>query len=572
MQAWRKVGRAKGPLPAIGRAQNDRQMRQILPRTGLPRPEITHGTLNLIVAGYVLLALNHGFWSRLLAQLPGGDSRSLIFGLGVFALTMLLLELLGPGRLQKPVAAALILIAAGAGYYERTFGVLIDREMMRNIFETNFAESSQLVTPRMVVTLLLTGALPAALVFWPRVRRVGALHQLWRWPLGVALCFAVMAGAMFSHYKDYAAMLREKHEVMGAYQPGATLVAGMRYAKEQWKTADPVAAPYGGDAVAGPRLARAEKPVLLVLFVGETARAQNFGLNGSARDTTPDLAKRGVIAFTETISCGTSTAVSVPCMFSGLGKAAYSREAALGRENLVDVLTHAGVQVEWWDNNAGDQNVAKRIGWDRVDRAISPDACAGECTDEALLPVIEKAAAGVERNTVLVLHMIGSHGPAYYLRYPEARAAFTPDCRSTQFSDCSAQEIVNAYDNSIRETDFVLSRAIDILSGSDRVIPAMLYLSDHGESLGENGLYLHAAPAFIAPQEQTRVPFVLWLDQRFTAAMGIATDCLRAKTGEKTSHDNLFSTVLGLMDIRTGVRDRALDLTGDCHANERETM
>ena len=529
------------------------------------RPRIGHTTLNLAVAAYVMFALNQGFWNRLFTQFPLSDSRSWMFGSAIFALTMLLLELLGPGPLQKPVAAVVIVIAASAGYYERTFGILIDREMVRNIFETNAAESAQLITPRMILTIGLTGLLPALLVFWPRIRRVAPLHQLWRWPLGVCVSLAVFVAALFSHYKDYSAMLRERDEVMAAYQPGASLVAGIRYAREQWKSADPVATAYGRDALPGPRLAAAEKPVLLVLFVGETARAQNFGLNGYERDTTPELAKRDVIAFTQTTSCGTSTAVSVPCMFSGLGQAGYSRAAFLGRENLVDVLEHAGIEVDWVNNNAGDQNVAKRIGWRQLDATLAPDACTPECRDEAFLPVIERTLATITGNTVLVLHMIGSHGPAYFQRYPEARAAFTPDCRSVQFSDCTAAEIVSAYDNTIRETDFVLARTIDMLAASERVIPAMLYMSDHGESLGENGLYLHAAPGFMAPPEQTRVPFVLWLDPRFSAAMALQPDCLKALADQPGSQDNLFATVLGLMDVTTTVRDPALDLTATCH-------
>ena len=333
-----------------------------------------------------------------------------------------------------------------------------------------------------------------------------------------------------------------------------------------------MATAYGRDVQPGKRLAAASKPVLLVLFVGETARAQNFGLNGYARDTTPGLAARDVIAFTQTSSCGTSTAVSVPCMFSGLGKAGYSRVAALGRENLLDILAHAGLRVDWWDNNTGDQNVAKRIGWSRIDKTLAPEACAVECTDEALLPVIAQTAATMTQDTVLVLHMIGSHGPAYHMRYPAARAGFQPDCQTAQFADCTAAEIINAYDNTILETDHVLSQTIDILSASDRVIPAMVYMSDHGESLGEAGLYLHAAPGFMAPAEQTRVPFVLWMDPDFSAALALDPACLRDRAAAPTSHDNLFPTILGLLDLHTSTRDPALDLTEGCRLPAQTAM
>jgi lipid A ethanolaminephosphotransferase len=534
----------------------------------LARPTLPHSMLNLIVATYIMAVLNGGFWSRSFDIFDPSPVQPLLFGIGIWGLTVLLLELLGPARLQKPVAAALILIAASASYYERTFGVLIDREMVRNVFETTVTESRHLMTLSAVTQILLTGVLPAVLVFVPRIRRVRPLHQLWRWPLGVGLSFALLLGALFADFKAFSAVLRERKDLMGAYQPGAALEATYRYAKEQWRTADPVARPIATDAIAGPLLAAAPKPVLLVIYAGETARAQNFGLNGYARDTTPGLRARDVINFSDTTACGTSTAVSLPCMFSALPQAEYSRAAFLGQENLADVLTRAGLDTRWIDNNTGDQRIAARTGWAQVDATLAPEACAIECTDDAFLPVIAQTLAAIDRNTVLVLHMIGSHGPAYHLRYPHGRAVFQPDCQTAEFSDCTIPEIVNAYDNTIVQTDRVLSQTIDLLAASNRVLPAMLFLSDHGESLGEDGLYLHAAPRFMAPEVQTKVPFVMWLAPSFRDAMQIDDACLRALSDTPVSHDNLFHSVLGLLDISTTARDPALDLTAGCRTAE----
>ncbi|WP_323036764.1 phosphoethanolamine transferase [Pararhodobacter sp.] len=228
------------------------------------------------------------------------------------------------------------------------------------------------------------------------------------------------------------------------------------------------------------------------------------------------------------------------------------------------MLSHAGLNVEWHDNNTGDQRIASRTGWARIDETLTPEACAVECTDEAFLPLIEDRLATITQNTVLVLHMIGSHGPAYYLRYPAERAQFQPTCETSQFSDCTVDQIVNAYDNSILETDFVLSRAIDLMEASDRVLPAMIYISDHGESLGEDGLYLHAAPLFMAPDVQTRVPFMMWLDEDFRTALSLDRSCLSAAARQPVSHDNLFHSVLGLLDVTTQAQDSALDLTHGC--------
>lgn len=530
----------------------------------LPRPTLGHTFLNLLVSAYVLAMLNTGFWARVSDVFPEMRVQQVLFGAAMFGLTMLTLELFGPWRLQRPVAAVLILISASAQYFEQNFGVLIDRDMVRNVMETTVTESQHLVTLSAILWIGLTGVLPAALVFWPKIRRVGRWHHLWRWPLGVALSFALLLGGIFSEFKAFSAALREHKEIMASYQPEATLVAVLRYGREQWKSAAPVAQALGTDAKAGPLLTAAKKPTLLVLFVGETARAQNWGLNGYAHDTTPGLAARGVINFSDVTACGTSTAVSLPCMFSRLPASKYSREGFLSEENLLDVLSHAGFSVEWHDNNTGDQLIATRTGWDKVDATLAPEACEGECTDEVFLPLIREKLATITTNTVLVLHMIGSHGPAYHLRYPPERARFQPECATAVFADCTVEQIVNAYDNTILQTDYVLSQTIDLLSASDRVLPGMVYLSDHGESLGEDGLYLHAAPKFMAPDVQTKVPMVMWLAPSFEESLGLDAACLRAAGSRPVSHDNFFHSVLGLLDIDTSVRDPAMDIATPC--------
>lgn len=533
------------------------------------RPEITPLALNLAVASWIMAVNNAGFWSAA-GRLFGGAPGDLVgIGAAIWAVTFVTLSAISLPWLHRPLAALLLVVSAAASWYQQSLGVLIDREMVRNIMQTTVTESRHLITADYLLAVTLKGVLPALAIFWPRLVRRSLGGLLWRWPLGLALGFALTVGCLLTDFKAYAAVLRENKEMMGAYQPGATIAAVFRYAKEQLRDGHVAVHPLGRDAAKGPLLAAAAKPVLLVLFVGETARAQNFGLNGYARDTTPELRARGVINYPDTTACGTSTAVSVPCMFSPFAAADYSRRKFLGSENLLDVLGHAGMKVEWWDNNTGDQTVARRLGWNRVEAALAPAACAaGECTDDALLAVIDRTIRGMTEDTVLVLHMIGSHGPAYFLRYPQARARFAPDCRTAQFSACTAEEIVNAYDNSILQTDRVVAAAIDRAEAAPGILPAVLFLSDHGESLGEGGLYLHAAPRFMAPEVQTRVPFVLWLSDRFARAMAIDPACLATNATRPTSQDNLFHTVLGLLDIRTGARAPGLDLAGACRTTE----
>jgi len=530
----------------------------------LTRPVISHSLLNLLISLYILALLNRGFWRSAIDIFGDQPVQFALFSAVILALTLLTLEIFAPWRLQKPMAALLIVMAAAASYYEQAFGVLIDREMVRNVFATTTAESRHLITVGAVRTIALTGLLPAALVFWPQVQRLGVLHQLWRWPLGVALCAAVVVGGLFADARTFSSVLRERQEMMAAYQPGATLAALVRYAKQQINSGEIVLQPIAADAVRGPFLAAADRPLLVVMFVGETARAQNFGLNGYARQTTPGLAERDVINFPDVSACGTSTAVSVPCLFSPFSQADYSRDAFLSHENLLDVLTRAGFAVRWVDNNTGDQRVATRTGWGVVDATLDSAACAIECTDAVFLPLIEQTLATITQDTVLVLHMIGNHGPSYYLRYAPGDAIFSPDCQSAEFARCTPEEIVNAYDNAIAQTDRVLSATIDLLAGSERALTAMLFVSDHGESLGEGGMYLHAAPMFMAPETQTQVPMVLWLDPAFQAGLGLDGACLQAAAQRPTSHDTVFHSILGLVDVTTTARDPALDLPGAC--------
>lgn len=530
----------------------------------LPRPVIRHTLLNLLISLYILALLNQGFWNRVIAIFGDRPVQFVLFSGVILALTMLMLEVFAPWRLQKPVAAVLIVMASAANYYQQAFGVLIDREMVRNVFETTVTESRHLMTLGAVEAIGLTGVLPASLVFWPRVRRPGLPHQLWRWPLGVGLSAALVVSGLFADARTFSAVLREQQEMMAAYQPGATLAALVRYARQQINAGGIVVQPVATDAARGPFLAAAERPVLLVMFLGETARAQNWGLNGYSRQTTPGLAEREVINFPDVSACGTSTAVSVPCLFSPLSQDTYSRNGFLGRENMLDVLARAGFAVRWVDNNTGDQLVAARTGREMVDPALDPAACAVECTDDAFLPLIEQTLATITQDTVLVLHMIGNHGPSYYLRYAPEDAVFTPDCQNAEFARCTNAEIINAYDNAIAQTDRVLSATIDMLAGSDRALTAMLFFSDHGESLGEGGMYLHAAPLFMAPETQTRVPMVLWMDPAFQTGLGLDSDCLRAAALRPASHDNLFHSVLGLVDVTTTARDPALDWPGTC--------
>lgn len=531
-------------------------------RSRLWRPTVSPAMLNIAVALFIMAVDNRTFWQRGHAIFDESVPSLMMFGGAVWALTLFLLTLFGFRWALKPVAIFALLLSAVTSYFMDTLGVMIDRDMIQNTMTTTVNESRHLMTPDFMLHVLLWGLVPAAIVLWIRIRPSRFGRDLLGWAGMSVASLALVAGLVAINFKTFSAVLRERKELIGSYQPGAPLGGAVQYADMMMKTRDVTVTPLGLDAVKGPLLLGAGKPVLTVLVVGETARAQNFGLDGYARDTTPELAARDVINFPDVSSCGTATAVSMPCMFSALGRKRYSYERGIGSENLLDVLSHAGVKVKWWDNNTGDKGIADRVDSAAVAKLVPP--CDGECTDEVFLDLVRREMADMTEDTVLVLHQIGSHGPAYHLRYPKDREHFTPACHSAEFAKCTGDEIINGYDNSILYTDHVLASTIDLLAGQDRVIPALLYVSDHGESLGENGLYLHGAPYFMAPATQTHVPMVLWLSQAYIAAFGTDTSCLRTEAAQPASHDNLFSSVLGLMNISTSAKGVGADLISGC--------
>jgi lipid A ethanolaminephosphotransferase len=528
------------------------------------RPSLSPLVLNLLVATYLLAVCNATFWGHLRRIFEGQMGAGVVFAVAVWALMLLVISALAVRWLQKPVLVALLMTAGITSYYVDVLGVVVDRDMIQNAMTTTFAESKHLITLQFVTHVLLYGVLPSALVLWVRIRRASVVRGLVGTVLVTVLSAALLVGLLFTNYKSYSAALRGNRELMASVQPLAPINGAYRYARMMLKSTQIVVQPTGRDAKPGPYLAKATKPVLMVIVAGETARAQNWSLGGYARETNPELKTRDIVYYPQATSCGTATATSLPCMFSPLTRADYSYEGGLGNENLLDVLAHAGFDVEWWDNNTGDKNIADRVSSRFMKPEDGPEFCFPECIDGVFLKDLQAKADTITKNTAIVLHQIGSHGPSYWLRYPADREPFTPACKTPELTKCSSEEIVNAYDNTIAYTDHFLAQVIDLLDASDRVIPAMYYVSDHGESLGENGLYLHGTPYFMAPEVQTHVPMVLWLSQRFREGLGLDLGCLKANAGNPVSHDDMFSTVLGMVDVTTAARDPALDLAGAC--------
>lgn len=533
------------------------------------RPVLTLEQLALAVSIYFATFCNATFFRAVADTGALAGARGALFAACLFvaiaAVNQFMLCLVLSRRLAKPFLTLLLLATSLAVHFMGAYTIYLDADMLRSILLTDGKESSELIRWSLAGPVLLFGVLPSIAVWRVRIRprpfaRAALVRSLW-----LAASLAVAAAAALVSFKDLSALMRNHKPVRYLVTPANYLVSLANVAVDAGATIHRTRETVGADARLGPR-ADGARPRLLVLVVGETVRAQNWGLDGYARQTTPRLAARDdVINFRDATACGSSTEVSLPCMFSPYGRRHYDADRIKHSDSLLHVLERAGVTTLWRDNQTGCKGVCAGLAFESFEHASDPASCDDErCLDEILLRDLHGAVSAHAGDVVVVLHQLGNHGPAYYRRYPDTLRRFTPACETPELGQCSRDEVVNAYDNAVLATDDFLARTIDLLAGWEGRDTALLYLSDHGESLGENGLYLHGVPYAIAPETQLRIPMLAWFSPGFAASRGIDTACARQRATQPASHDNLFPTVLGLMDVDTRARDATLDLFASC--------
>lgn len=528
------------------------------------RPNVSAEFLILAGSLYFVLFGNAVFWK---AAVPDPTQWTWVLSLFllVSAIHGIWLSVLLWRRTARVVLTALILISALAGHYMAAYGIYIDADMVRNVLNTDWHEATDLVGLDALWPVMLS--LPAIVVVWRvRVRRRSWKRALLdRLGLLLAMVLIGVVGVLPS-LQPLTSFLRTQREVRYLVTPANVLVSLAKIVSEEPPGRPLIQLPIGEDAVQSPS-ATMRKPRLLVLVIGETVRAANWGLNGYVRQTTPELARRNVLNFPHVTACGSSTEVSLPCMFSPFGRENYDEKAVRGHQSLLHVLQRAGVSVLWRDNQSGCKGVCSGLPVEDMQARTDPALCPGRrCYDGILLEGLAEAAERHPGDQVIVLHMLGNHGPNYFERYPSEYRRYTPVCETSDLGRCSREQIVNAYDNAMFYTDQVLAGAIDRLETLTGYDAALLYVSDHGESLGEKGLYLHGMPYAIAPAEQLHVPMVVWFSDGWRRSAGLNAACLRRLTTAPYSHDNLFHTVLGLTDVNTALYRPDYDLFLTCRA------
>jgi lipid A ethanolaminephosphotransferase len=478
---------------------------------------------------------------------------------------VLLFTLLSSKYTTKPILIIAFLVSSFTAYFMDTYHVVIDDSMIRNSMQTNLSESSDLFSLKLVIYVVLLGLLPSYLIYKTKIDYKSFKNEVFSKIKTIILSLILIIIIVFSFSKFYTSFFREHKPLRYHVNPIYWIYSIGKYINTTFNSGPIIVKTIGDDAKIKEEVKHdeVEKTELIIMVVGEAARANRFSLNGYEKETNPLLKKEEITNFSNMYSCGTSTAESVPCMFSIFDKADYDYKKGISTENVLDVLKHTKyVNVLWRDNNSDSKGNALRVDFEDFRTSKTNTICEedGECRDEGMLVGLDEYIKKHKGEDILiVLHQMGNHGPAYYKRYPKEFEKFTPICKSNQLEECTQEEVSNAYDNAILYTDYFLSKVINFLKPySNDYETAMVYMSDHGESLGENGIYLHGLPYFMAPDEQKHIGALMWFDGDIKNE--IDTVKLNTYKNNSFSQDNLFHTLLGLFEVETQVYKKEMDI------------
>ena len=538
------------------------------------RQGISSNRFIILSALFFTLFQNTFFFTKVWSLINSDSWGDLLFSLSLpitlFLLLNVIFSLLLLPYLRKPILILFLLVGAAINYFMYNFNIVIDRDMIENALETNAHESIDLITLKMGLWLLFLGILPAILVVMVKVKPAKSIVKaLFFRILNIVLSLLVVFLIAALFYKDYASFFRNNKNILKDLVPSNVVSAVVKLVNERIDANRPFV-DIGLDAKKGTAIQNQPKKTLTIFVVGETARAENFSLSGYARDTNPRLsARKDVIYFDNVSSCGTATAVSVPCMFSNMTRQNYSASTARHQAGALDILSHANVNVLWRENDGGCKGVCDRVEYIDMTKQNLTEFCQdGYCYDDVLLDQLEHNIEQNDDDKLIVLHQMGSHGPSYHQRYHANERKFTPTCDTNSIQDCDTELLVNTYDNTIVKTDLLLDDTIKLLEKyQDKFAVVLVYVSDHGESLGENGLYLHGTPYAIAPSQQTHVPMLMWMSKDYQAYNKIDMACLQKNAkSDAYSHDNIFHTLLGIFDIQTEEYQPNLDVLNQCRS------
>lgn len=540
-------------------------------------------TFVALVSVYHATFLNMVFYKQVLQHLTLDNAQNNLFfmtmPLVIFCVVFTLINLFYFRVAIKIISIILVLIGAQVSYFMLKFGIVIDRSMVNNLLLTNQAEALSYFNLSLVLNFVLLGLIPAILLFFIKIKKPNYWFPYFiKRIANIVMSLVVLCVIATFFYQMYATFMRNNNLLHKYIIPYNYIAAS--YSKYKHSRDNNLPHISIGDDVKQIKENENEKPILFVVIVGETARAQNFSLNGYAKKTNPLLEKyTDLINFTDASSCGTYTAHSVPCMFSNMARREYSESKASRSDNLLDILVKAGVNVTWYDNNSSCQGAcSERVNYIKSTNEFVKNKSkwclsSGTCYDDILVDEFDKKVNQLlsnynsnKQDNLILLHMMGSHGPTYYQRYPKQFEVFKPTCDTNEINHCNHEQLVNTYDNTLVYTDYIIDTLISKLTSLEKEYNVgLIYLSDHGESLGENGVYLHSLPYSFAPEVQTKIPFMLWLSPNLKNILKVNESCLKSDAqSQPYSQDNLFHTILSTFELSTNEYQSNLDIYANC--------
>lgn len=490
-----------------------------------------------ILSAYTLIAFNIPFFKEVFSRIADNWNGAwiaasmiiIMFVLNYFIYYILLYL----GRIVGKCIIAFTLIGnAACLYFMNTYNALIDRSMMGNVFGTHFSEASSFFSWTMIWYIIILGVLPCIWLFMRKINYGSILRFLANFAISLILLVGVLIGN-----KQNVLWIDYNATVLGSkIMPWSYIINSVRY-YNYWKLMNQPEIKLPDAEIV------TDSKDIFVLIIGESARSENFSLYGYSRETNPLLAKDSVTVLNATAS-DTYTREAVKAILSYKpGEELY--------ELLPNYLQRNGVDVIWRTNNWGHPplHLTKNYGKGDLKKRF-PEADSGY--DGILFHGLKEDIMASDSTKIFVgIHTYTSHGPEYYSNVPKEHKKFLPECRTVELSNASSSELINAYDNTILYTDYLVHSVIETLKNDfpDRR-SCVIFISDHGESLGEGGYYMHGLPKSIAPSCQLKIPFIVWTSD----------DTIKIKDMNSAGHYNIYHSVLNFLGMESPIYDETRNI------------
>lgn len=451
---------------------------------------------SLVLSLFTTLAYHIPAFKEVLDNIEGGWNGALIFA--SVAILMLTLNyffyylLLYTGRTVGKALIAFTFIANAISlYFINTYEVLITDMMMGNVFNTRYSEASGFFSWSAVLYIIFLGVPPCIYLFAKRTDY--STFRCFLTNMGIPLL--IVALVLLANMRNILWIDNNAPRLGSLLMPWSYTVNSVRYYNSvQQRNRKEIMLP---DAQF-----TKESRDICVLIIGESARRGNFSLYGYDRETNPLLAGDSVKTYMAN-SASTYTTAAVKAILD-------HKDTGKLYEILPNYLYRHGVDVIWRSTNWGEPPLhIEKIYNKKTLKNMFPDA--DERYDGLLIEGLKEEISSCKKEKqLIVLHTGTSHGPTYNLKYPAEFEVFKPACNTVEISTADKQELINAYDNTILYTDYLLHSVIEILKEIPDRRCCMIFVSDHGESLGEDNLFMHGMPKNIAPREQFEIPFIVW--------------------------------------------------------------